>query len=1064
MKTFTLGRRWLAVCLAASFVIAVPRNATSQPSPDGAGAYASGKYRNLFAEAGRSQQEVRRKVDSAFQQLFHGNPDTQAIYYPAGTNASGPLAYITDIKHNDVRTEGLSYGMIIAAQLDRKVEFDALWNWSITYLYNADTNHFSYGFFSWQARTNGARISQFVAPDGEEYYVMALYFAANRWGNGQGIYNYKEQADQLLSRMKNRHKITSLVPWRGRGTNISVTGGPLFDVEHKMVLFTPSDERARFTDPSYHLPAFYELWARWGPQEDRQFWSDAAAVSRDFFVRVTHPVTGLNPSYANFDGSLVPSFGRYSTNFTYDAFRTAGNWSVDWSWWAKDARQRELSDKLQAFFESQGTNYGCQFTLDGKLLEDRHAEGLVAINAVASLASTNTVRAAKFVEELWNMQTPSGLERYYEGLLYMMALLHCSGEFRIWEPPVPFSVQAGQSAGKVSPMLYGLMTEEINHSYDGGLYAELIQNRAFLDSTNRPVHWLVVNCDHAAASIALDPTHPLNDKITTSLKMSVEKAAKGHPAGVANDGYWGIPVRPGTRYRVSIHARGDSSFSGPVHVSIVSEDGRTVYAKGKFSGLTTGWKKFELSLKTGRVEPTTKARFVISLEQPGTVWLGLVSLFPPTWNDRPNGLRKDLMQMLVDLNPKFLRFPGGNYLEGDTVATRFDWKKTLGPIEERPGHPCPWGYRSTDGMGLLEFLEWCEDMNAEPVLGVYAGYSLKGDYIKPGPDLDPFVQDALDEIEYVIGDTNSPWGARRAKDGHPEPFKLTYVEIGNEDFFDRSRTYDARFAQFHDAIKAKYPRLKTISSIGNEQPRSLRVHSRKPDMLDEHYYRSTDEFIRMSPDYARDYDRQGPEIFVGEWASHEDARVKPWSAAGRRQSPTPSMKTAIGDGVFMAAMERNSDLIRMQCYAPLLVNVNPGARQWRPNLIGYDALSAYGSPSYYAIKMFSHDVGDEILNVGATGTSVQGSATRDSRTGEIILKLVNARPTEQLVDIHIGGIRGVDSNGAAIILSAKPDDANFITQPRNVVPLASKLTGLKPRFAYTLPPNSIVVLKLKARS
>jgi oligosaccharide reducing-end xylanase len=405
---------------------------TSHNEADGAGAYATGRYRNLFAEAGHSQKEIRKKVDGAFQQLFHGNLTNETVYYEAGGNSNGPLAFVTDIKNRDVRTEGMSYGMIIAVQLDKKREFDALWNWSLTYLYNADTNHFSYGFFSWQARTNGVRMSQLVAPDGEEYYAMALYFAANRWKNGKGIYSYKEQADQLLWRMRHRHLITGSVSWRN--TNRTVTAGPLFDEEHKMVLFTPSDERARFTDPSYHLPAFYELWSRWGPAEDREFWKQAAETSRDYFVRVTHPVTGLNPSYANFDGSLVTGFGRYSTNFTYDAFRTAGNWSVDWSWWAKDPRQRELSDKLQGFFESQGTNYGCQFTLDGKPFEDRHAQGLVAVNAVASLAAADSARAKRFVEELWNMPTPAGLERYYEGLLYMMSLLHCSGEFRIWLP------------------------------------------------------------------------------------------------------------------------------------------------------------------------------------------------------------------------------------------------------------------------------------------------------------------------------------------------------------------------------------------------------------------------------------------------------------------------------------------------------------------------------------------------------------------------------------------------------------------------------------------------------
>src|ERR1035437_3838406 len=424
--------RQIRLCLACLTLVLAAHAADYQTSMDGNGAYATGKYRNLFAEAGHSPQEIRRKIDSTFQQLFHGDPNTQAVYYEAGTNVGGSLAFVTDIKHRDVRSEGLSYGMIIAVEMNKKAEFDAIWNWSKTYLYVSETNHLSYGFFAWQARTNGVRMSQFVAPDGEEYYVTALYLAAHRWGNGAGIYNYKEQADELLTRMRHRENITALVPMPWRNTNVLVTAGPLFHAAHKMVVFSPSTERVQHTDPSYHLPAFYELWSRWGPKEDAEFWKQAADVSRDYFVKATHPVTGLNPCYANFDASLVTRSGNYGTNFSYDAFRTAGNWAKDWPWWGKDARQRDLSDKLQAFFESQGTNYGCVFTLDGKQLEARHAQGLVAVNAVAGLAATDSARAKKFVEELWATPPPDGLERYYEGLLYMMALLHCSGEFRVW--------------------------------------------------------------------------------------------------------------------------------------------------------------------------------------------------------------------------------------------------------------------------------------------------------------------------------------------------------------------------------------------------------------------------------------------------------------------------------------------------------------------------------------------------------------------------------------------------------------------------------------------------------
>lgn len=626
-----------------------------------------------------------------------------------------------------------------------------------------------------------------------------------------------------------------------------------------------------------------------------------------------------------------------------------------------------------------------------------------------------------------------------------------------------FTIDAGHPAGKVSPVLCGLMTEEINHSYDGGLYAELIQNRAFLDSTNSSVHWSVVSDENSAATITLDSANGLNDALTANLRVQVTKADKNHPAGVANDGYWGIPVHPNTTYRATILANVAKDFPGSVTVSIVSHDGKTVFASEKISDIFDGWKKYSVTLKTGKVEPTAKARLVISLDQPGTVWLTFVSLFPPTWNDRPNGLRQDLMQMMVDLNPKFLRFPGGNYVEGDTIETRFEWKKTIGPVEQRHGHPCPWGYRSTDGLGLLEFLQWCEDMKAEPVLAVYAGYSLKGMHVSPGADLEPFVQEALEEIEYVIGDASTTWGARRAKDGHPAPFKLSYVEIGNEDWFDKSKSYEERFAQFHDAIKAKYPQLKTISTMGNDQPESSHVHSRKPDMMDEHYYRATDEFLQMSPGYAKKYDRSGPEIFVGEWAAHEDAAIKPWEAGARKQPPTPTMKAAIGDGVFMAAMERNADLIKMQCYAPLLVNVNPGARQWRPDMIGYDALSAYGSPSYYAFQMFSRNIGDEILSTAPAGTTVQGSATRDSQTGEIILKLVNPQPTDETLNIKIQDVVALASTATAITLSGSPEDTNSINRPRNVVPVTTTVRGVKPQFTYTLPANSIVVLKLKAR-
>ncbi len=624
-------------------------------------------------------------------------------------------------------------------------------------------------------------------------------------------------------------------------------------------------------------------------------------------------------------------------------------------------------------------------------------------------------------------------------------------------------VDVDQPIGKVSPLHYGLMTEEINHSYDGGLYAELVQNRAFLDNAETPVHWSVVQGPGAAATIALDRAAPLNDILTNSLRLDASAASESARAGIANDGYWGIPVKPHTKYRASFYARAAADFKGPIRVAIESDDGATTFAEAKVSGLGPGWQLHTVTLKTGGVTPTAKARLVLSINQPGTVWFNLVSLFPPTFHNRPNGNRIDIMQILAGMEPSFLRFPGGNYVEGNTLESRFDWKKTIGPLTRRPGHACCWGYRSSDGLGLLEFLDWCEDLKMEPVLAVYAGYNLNHTHINPGPALQPYVQDALDEIEYVTGDTSTKWGAERAKDGHPAPFKLTHVEIGNEDWFDSSGSYDARFAQFYDAIKAKYPNLKCISTVGTEHPASQMVHSRKPDVIDEHYYSAAANFDQDSPTHWDKYDRTGPEIFVGEWAAHED--TKPWQPPSRKLPPTPSLKAALADAAWMAAMERHSDLIVMQCYAPLLVNVNPGARQWRPDLIGYDALSVFGSPSYYAIRMFSRNHGDSILKTSLANPPLHYSATKDTKTGDICLKIVNTQSTPKPVRITLRGVASLASDATAITLSAPgPGDSNSIDNPVRVVPVTTTVPDIKPAFTCTFAPYSITVLRLKGDS
>ena len=642
-------------------------------------------------------------------------------------------------------------------------------------------------------------------------------------------------------------------------------------------------------------------------------------------------------------------------------------------------------------------------------------------------------------------------------------------------------VDANKITAPVSPTLYGLMTEEINYSYEGGLYGELIQNRIFKDNATEAKHWAVVEDAGGTNAISLDESQPIEGTVLTrSLRLDAGGASSGKRVGIANDGYWGIPVKPKTTYHVSFYAKSKGSSGGPLTLSIESHDGTKVFASAQIPQVTDKWQKYTATLTTGEdVSPSAVNRFVISTDKPDTLWFNLVSLFPPTFNNRPNGNRADITQLLADMKPTFLRLPGGNFLEGDTIQDRFPWKQTLGPLEQRPGHKGCWNYGANDGMGLLEFMEWCEDLHIQPVLAVYAGYSLKGEHVEPGSALQPYVQDALDEIEYVTGDVSTKWGAVRAKDGHPAPFPLTYVEIGNEDGFDKSGSYDGRFAQFSDAIKAKYPKLKCISTAGGKDPvgKNAKVTRHITDVIDEHYYRNAWEMEEDAAHYDS-YDRKGPKIFVGEWATREG-------------KPTTNLNAALGDAAWMTGMERNADLVLMASYAPLFVNVNPGGMQWPSDLIGYDTLTSYGSPSYYAQKMFNTYLGDSVISVVgeniptqtwqlATPKAKPGKpaptpppakqvpslffvATKNSEKGTIYLKVVNTAGTPQTVHIDLKGTTIAPQGTLVTLTSQKPEDTNSIKEPAKIVPVTSKVEGLGSSFTKTFAPYSINVLQMEAR-
>ena len=471
----------LALMLGTS--VAAPAQALS----NGSGAFQTGTYRNLFAEQGHSPAETKAKIDKAFEQLFHGDAATERVYFEAGSSSNGPLAYMTDWANNDARTEGMSYGMMIAVQMDKKREFDALWNWSSTYMLITDAKNPNVGYFAWSMNTDGTPRSTGPAPDGEEYYAMALLFAARRWGNGQGIYNYQQQAERILHLMRHHPVLTKTGPFRihpddaplvmdarffantspnttenrqaqadreielkgqgqtspdrgpgnrrfvgGFGTPRPSSAGPMVDEVHHMIRFVPDIGPGR-TDASYHLPAFYELFARWGPADDRYFWLQAAAASRELFSRVTGPSTGLAPDFSNFDMSPIAGWDGQPATFGYDSWRTVSNWSVDYSWWHKDLRERVLSDRVQKFLIGQGiSTFADRYTLDGKPLSSRHSTGMVAAATAGGLAATPGPNEKAFVDELWRTPIPVGEQRYFDGMLYVMNMLHCSGNFRIW--------------------------------------------------------------------------------------------------------------------------------------------------------------------------------------------------------------------------------------------------------------------------------------------------------------------------------------------------------------------------------------------------------------------------------------------------------------------------------------------------------------------------------------------------------------------------------------------------------------------------------------------------------
>ncbi|MGC3989747.1 MAG: alpha-L-arabinofuranosidase C-terminal domain-containing protein [Chthoniobacteraceae bacterium] len=629
------------------------------------------------------------------------------------------------------------------------------------------------------------------------------------------------------------------------------------------------------------------------------------------------------------------------------------------------------------------------------------------------------------------------------------------------------TIRADQPGAAVSPTLYGAFFEDINRAGDGGLYAEMVQNRSFEDFPDRPLAWTTLENPTARYVITLDRSQPLNAKNPTSLKLQVDSISGGR-VGLYNQGFkggpeyprdqpaqWlpkfeaalktpvnGLPVEAGKRYELSLYARA-AGAKGAVTVSLESQAGK-ILAAHEFTGLGTGWQKFAAELSPGATD--TDARLVLSVHQPGTLWLDMVSLFPKdTYKGRPNGLRPDLVNMMAAMHPGLLRFPGGSFSEGHVLADAWHWKDTIGDVAERPGTWNIWGYRSTNGLGFHEYLQLAEDLGAEPLYVAHVGMAEK-DFV-PVAELEPWIQDTLDAIEYANGPVTSKWGALRAKNGHPQPFHLKYVEIGNENGMGYSwgggtrADYLPRYTLFYNRIKTAHPEITTIANIHPEPDAPA-------DVVDEHYYPLSDWFFQQASRYDH-YDRSKPKLYLGEYAVKKDGGHG-------------NLRAALAEAAFLTGLERNADVVAMSSYAPLFTN--PPWERWKPDAITFDPTRAYGSPSYYVQVMLASNRPDVVLPVelppsSSTPPEWFAVAGMKKDSGDLILKVVNRGGQSKSLAVQIQGATGDFSKGTCTVLnSADPNDENSFAEPTKIATKTSPISA-NPAGVHEFPAYSVSILR-----
>lgn len=633
------------------------------------------------------------------------------------------------------------------------------------------------------------------------------------------------------------------------------------------------------------------------------------------------------------------------------------------------------------------------------------------------------------------------------------------------------TVNVDNEIAEIQPTMYGIFFEDINFAADGGLYAEMIKNRSF-EFPLPMMGWQEPNSDRHSFN--------KNSGIARTVKYADSSGNHDYIRVTINDddgyvlineGFRGMGVRQDDKYRVSVMAANKEGDIKKINFQLIDTTGAVI---GKTSILPDSgdWKTYESQFTAS--ETRGKAKLKITFEGTGEILLDMVSLFPEdTWKNRENGLRKDLVQLLYDMNPGFLRFPGGCIVEGRTLAQRYQWKKTVGPIAEREvlvnrwntefAHRLTPDYFQSFGLGFFEYFQLAEDLGAEPLPVLSCGIACQfntGEMV-PLESLDPYVQDALDLIEFANGDVNTPWGKLRKEMGHPEPFNMKYIGVGNENW---GPEYMKRFKAFVKRIKKEYPDITIISSSGPFSEGDYFDYAWKElsefgaEIIDEHYYMSP-EWYRENATRYDDYDRNGPKVFVGEYAAQTVAIGSP--------DNENNWNTAMSEAAFMTGLERNADVVHMTSYAPLMAHVD--AWQWTPDLIWFGNLNSYGTPNYYVQKLFGNNSGTHLISVTHEGEDLTGqnelyaSAVKDKKKNEVIVKLVNTSDTSKRINLNF---EGADLASKATILTLQDDDLqakNSLEEPKNISPEESKTKVVLDKATLMLQPYSLTIFKVKLR-